>query len=311
MKLLMTYNENIKTFNDISRHLELEAECLEVNCSVALVAHSEKRELIHSDICGPMNVRARHGACYFLKFIDDYFRYGYGYLLSRRSEALDCFKHFVAKAENQIERSVKALRTDRGREYLSDQFKTYCEQKGINRQLTIPDTPQQNSVAKRRNHSDMTKIESRDVEFLEGEFPSIGEMRKDVGLYELQDDSTPSTIEGDRSLPEVAEESGSDPPASGSAFLNESIPLEVGSSDPPLCRSERGHIPRRHFEIEGDIFICSSLDNDESVSYKEALQTSACSEWMTVMKDEMNSMSKNQVWELVDLLPGRKSIRNK
>nr|CAD1829389.1 unnamed protein product [Ananas comosus var. bracteatus] len=43
MKLLMKHSENIKTFNDISRHLELEAERLEVNCSVALVARSEKR----------------------------------------------------------------------------------------------------------------------------------------------------------------------------------------------------------------------------------------------------------------------------
>lgn len=30
-------------------------------------------ELIHSGICGPMNVRAWHGACYFLTFVDDYF----------------------------------------------------------------------------------------------------------------------------------------------------------------------------------------------------------------------------------------------
>ena len=29
-------------------------------------------ELIHSDICGPMNVRARHGAQYFITFIDDF-----------------------------------------------------------------------------------------------------------------------------------------------------------------------------------------------------------------------------------------------
>ena len=29
-------------------------------------------QLIHSDICGPMNVRAKHGASYFITFIDDY-----------------------------------------------------------------------------------------------------------------------------------------------------------------------------------------------------------------------------------------------
>ena len=34
-------------------------------------------KLIHSDICGPMNVKARHGTSYFLTFIDDYTQYGY------------------------------------------------------------------------------------------------------------------------------------------------------------------------------------------------------------------------------------------
>ena len=56
-------------------------------------------ELIHSDICGPMNVKARHWAFYFLTFIDDYSRYGYVYLLSHHYEALDVFKRFVAEVE--------------------------------------------------------------------------------------------------------------------------------------------------------------------------------------------------------------------
>ena len=110
-------------------------------------------ELVHSDICGPMNVKARHGASYFLTFIDDYTRYGYVYLISHRYEALDCFRRFVAEVENQQERSLKTFRTDRGREYLSDQFKELCEEEGIRRQLTIPRTPQQNGVAERRNRT--------------------------------------------------------------------------------------------------------------------------------------------------------------
>ena len=60
-------------------------------------------ELIHSDICGPMCVKERHGTNYFLTFIDDYSRYGYLYLLSHRYEALDVFKHFVVKVETQLE----------------------------------------------------------------------------------------------------------------------------------------------------------------------------------------------------------------
>ena len=66
-------------------------------------------ELVHSDICGPMNVKARHGASYFLTFIDDYSHFSYVYQISHRFEALDCFKRFVAKVENQKERNLKVF----------------------------------------------------------------------------------------------------------------------------------------------------------------------------------------------------------
>ena len=32
-------------------------------------------ELVHTDLCGPMNVKARGGYEYFISFIDDYSRY--------------------------------------------------------------------------------------------------------------------------------------------------------------------------------------------------------------------------------------------
>ena len=54
-------------------------------------------DVIHSDICGPMNVKARHGAYYFLTFIDDYSRYGSIYLLVYRSKALDCSNDFYLR----------------------------------------------------------------------------------------------------------------------------------------------------------------------------------------------------------------------
>ena len=108
-------------------------------------------ELIHSVICGQMNIRARHGAQYFITFIDDFTRFDHVYLISHRYEALDCFKIYSALVENQLNTKIKSLRTDRRCEYLSDLFKTYCDEKGIARQLTIPYTLQQNGVAERKN----------------------------------------------------------------------------------------------------------------------------------------------------------------
>ena len=78
-----------------------------------------------------MNVKARQGASYFITCIDDYTRYGYVYLISHKSDALECFKKFMNLVENQLDRKIKALRTDRGREYLSEEFNALCDEKGI------------------------------------------------------------------------------------------------------------------------------------------------------------------------------------
>ena len=48
-------------------------------------------ELIHTNICRPMNVKVCNGPIYFITLIDDYSQYGYVYLLSHRYEAIDVF----------------------------------------------------------------------------------------------------------------------------------------------------------------------------------------------------------------------------
>ncbi|KAK4838535.1 hypothetical protein QYF36_014541 [Acer negundo] len=107
-----------------------------------------------------MNVRARQEASYFITFINDFTCFGHVYLISHISEALDCFKIFMNLVENQLDKKIKVLRTDQGREYLSNQFNELCNEKGIERQLTIPYTPQQNGVAERRNRTLLEMVRS-------------------------------------------------------------------------------------------------------------------------------------------------------
>ena len=59
-----------------------------------------------------MNIRARHGAHYFITLIDDFTRYGHVYLISHKFEALECFKRYSRLVENQLNMNIKALRTD-------------------------------------------------------------------------------------------------------------------------------------------------------------------------------------------------------
>ena len=49
-------------------------------------------ELVHIDVCGPINIIARGGYEYFITFNDDHSRYGYVYLMQNKFEAFEMFK---------------------------------------------------------------------------------------------------------------------------------------------------------------------------------------------------------------------------
>ena len=71
-------------------------------------------EIIHTDICGPFPVKSVDGYDSFITFTDDHSRYGYIYPIKERSEALDKFKIFKAEVENQHDKRIKIVRSDRG-----------------------------------------------------------------------------------------------------------------------------------------------------------------------------------------------------
>ncbi|KAL4367551.1 hypothetical protein GQ457_05G023190 [Hibiscus cannabinus] len=116
--------------------------------------------LIHSDVCGPMNTKAGGGYQYFITFTDDFSWYGYIYLMRHKSEALEKFKEFKNEVQNQHGKGIKALRSDRGGEYLSQDFDELLKECGIVSQLTPPGTPQWNGVSERRNRTLLDMVRS-------------------------------------------------------------------------------------------------------------------------------------------------------
>ena len=110
-------------------------------------------EIIHTDVCGPMSVKARGRYHYFLTFIDDLSRYGYIYLMKHKFETFEKFKEFQSEVENHRNKKIKFLRSDRGGEYLSYEFDLHLEQCGIVSQHTPPGTRQRNGVSEHRNRT--------------------------------------------------------------------------------------------------------------------------------------------------------------
>lgn len=125
-------------------------------------------EVIHTDISGPYPASIT-GHTSFITFIDDYSRYMHLYLIKEKSESLQTFTDFKTLVENQLDRKIKVVRSDRGGEYYGRHtdigqapgpFYNFCKKQGIINQYTMTGSPQQNGVAERRNRILMDMVRS-------------------------------------------------------------------------------------------------------------------------------------------------------
>ncbi|KAM2928689.1 hypothetical protein COP2_035913 [Malus domestica] len=115
-------------------------------------------QLIHADICGPINPISNSKKRYLITFIDDYSRRTWVYFLVEKSEAFAVFKMYKAKLEKEIGAFIRSLRMDRGGEFTSHEFTDFCNENGIHRQLTAAYTPQQNGIAEQKNRTIMNMV---------------------------------------------------------------------------------------------------------------------------------------------------------
>ena len=112
------------------------------------------------DICGPINPQTLGGKRYFFLIVDDYSRCMLVALLKEESEALEQFKKFKFMEKVEKEVKIKCLRSDRGGEFTSKEFKNLCDKSGIKKHLIAPYTPQQNGVIERKNRTIMGLVRS-------------------------------------------------------------------------------------------------------------------------------------------------------
>ncbi|CAG4955863.1 unnamed protein product [Colias eurytheme] len=113
--------------------------------------------IVHADLCGPMENKSLGQARYFLLLVDDYSRMAFVYFLKCKDETFSYFKQFKSLVENQKSTKIKILRTDNGGEFCSAQMENYLRQTGIIHQKTNPYTPQQNGLCERYNRSIVEK----------------------------------------------------------------------------------------------------------------------------------------------------------
>ncbi|GJZ01570.1 retrotransposon protein, putative, ty1-copia subclass [Tanacetum coccineum] len=235
--------------------------CLSGKMTKKPFPHSNERAkdllgIIHTDVCGPLRHVSRQGASYFITFTDDYSRYGYVYLLKHKHEVFETFKVFKNEVENQLGKTIKAIRSDRGGEYISQEFKDYLKANGIVQQLTPPYTPQHNGVSERRNRTlldmvrSMMNLTTLPLSFwdyaLDSAHNILNMVPNRVPWYaELFEKRLISQEINGRAvdLEEIQEEEDTTP-----SEITSNIPQEVEGFEPPqeevipICRSERTSI---------------------------------------------------------------------
>ncbi|GJX49072.1 retrotransposon protein, putative, ty1-copia subclass [Tanacetum coccineum] len=304
--------------------------------------------LIHTDVCGPLRHVSKNCASYFITFTGDYSRYGYVYLLKHKHEVFETFKVFKNVVENQLGKTIKAIRSDRGGEYISQEFNDYLKAYGIVQQLTPPYTPQHNGVSGRQsaarilNMVPTKKVDKTLYELWLGKVPNLSYLRdtkETMGYYFYYPPENKIVVERYANFLEKdfihQKESGRNVelddedilPSENTSehpFEEESLAPIVSQEEDvvPVCRSVMTHkAPNRlclNVEIDPDrlsfnieVEEHSLGDLNEPANYKAALSDPEFKKWLVAMNEEMQSMNDNKVWKLVVLLPKAKVVKSK
>ncbi|CAI7840482.1 unnamed protein product [Closterium sp. NIES-53] len=105
------------------------------------------------DVVSPLKLGAA-GAEYFLTIVDVYTCMNWVYVLSKKSDVAETVKtDWLPMVEQQQYRLVKAIRTNRGGEFLSKDFSLWLKKNGIRHSLTMPYSPAMNGIAERANRT--------------------------------------------------------------------------------------------------------------------------------------------------------------
>lgn len=66
-------------------------------------------EIVHADVCGPMETKSIAQSRYFLLFVDDYSRMSFVYFMKEKNEVFKYFREFKAMVEKQKNAHIKIL----------------------------------------------------------------------------------------------------------------------------------------------------------------------------------------------------------
>ena len=133
------------------------------------ISTSRPLKLLHLDLFGPSRNTSLGGIFYAFVIVDDYSRFTWVCFLAHKDNAFKAFKNLAKRVQNDKGFCITTIRSDHGREFKNESFKSFCNDFGITHQFSSPRTPQQNGVVERKNR---TLVEMARIMLKEYDLPS-------------------------------------------------------------------------------------------------------------------------------------------
>nr|GEX69890.1 retrovirus-related Pol polyprotein from transposon TNT 1-94 [Tanacetum cinerariifolium] len=237
-------------------------------------------DYIHSDLWGPSHVTSRGGKRYMLTIIDDFSRKVWVFFLKHKDEVFLTFKEWNVLIENQTGKKIKKLRK-MVLSFVGKVLMPYAES------MALHDTThllghRSNSV----DYSDLKvfrcpvyvhvnegKLVSRAVKCI---FLGYGSGVKGYHVW-CPDPKYRKIIH------------------SQDVTFNEDVIINSRKDFVPPHNVDNNHIE-------------DHIENCEPTNYLEAISSPECDKWVVAMKEEVESLHKNETWELVKLLKEKRVI---
>ncbi|KMQ84771.1 retrotransposon ty1-copia subclass, partial [Lasius niger] len=251
-------------------------------------------QLIHTDLCGPIDPVACNEKKYILTFIDDYTHYTMVYLLKGKHEVPDALINYVLKVERQKDVKVNKIRCDNGREYKNNKLEEWTYKKGIEFDCTVPHTPQLNGYvpnAYRLWDPERKKvIIARDVKFKTDVPIECVKKTNKIEVIEEEDEDLP-TDEDDEEENEKYGKGGQSEYEDAEQETDEDEDTtkekELRIMETPRKLSRERKPPARY----GDYVY---------LTYVQAISGPDNLKWKQAIEEEKRSIEKNKVWKVGD-----------
>lgn len=106
-------------------------------------------EVVHTDVCGPIEETALNGAKYFMIMKDDATEFRTVATLRNKEEVAHRLMEYCNMIKTKFGSEVKIVKSDNGREYVNGFLHEQFKKRGIIHETTAPHNPEQNGKAEK------------------------------------------------------------------------------------------------------------------------------------------------------------------